>query len=152
MSAATVSCFARKSFAFRGPLRGFAGKVTAALSLLAAISSLPVQAQVAGAYKVTNLISDGSVPANFTDPNFINPWAMSTSGTWWISAQGKGYNYVVSSTPNPGTINFKVVIPPATGTATGVPSGSVTTGGTVGMILPVNATKANFLFSSLDGT
>jgi len=121
--------------------------------LTLAALSLSAGAQSAGAYKVTNLISDGSVPANVTDPNFINPWAISTSGTWWISAQGKGYNYVVASTPNPGTINFKVIVPPASGltTSVGLPAGSVTTAGTTGMILP-NATKASFLFSTLDGT
>jgi uncharacterized protein (TIGR03118 family) len=136
-----------------GSARPIAAKFAAAVALTLAALSATAGAQSAGAYKVTNLISDGSVPANVTDSNFINPWAISTSGTWWISAQGTGYNYVVASTPNPGTINFKVVIPPASGSATtpGEPAGSVTTAGAVGMILP-NATKASFLFSSLDGT
>jgi len=124
---------------------------------MVAALSLPIEAQSAGAYKVTNLISDGSVPANVTDPNFINPWAVSTSGTWWINAEGSGYSFVVpsTSTTNPlGTINFKVIIPPASGstTAPGAPAGSVTTAGTVGMILPApNSTKASFLFASTDG-
>jgi uncharacterized protein (TIGR03118 family) len=136
-----------------GSARSIAAKFAAAVALTLAGLASTAGAQSAGAYKVTNLISDGSVPANVTDSNFINPWAISTSGTWWISAQGTGYNYVVASTPNPGTINFKVVIPPASGSATtpGEPAGSVTTAGAVGMILP-NATKASFLFSSLDGT
>jgi len=136
-----------------GSARPVAAKLAAAVALTLAALSSTAGAQSAGAYKVTNLISDGSVPANVTDSNFINPWAISTSGTWWISAQGTGYNYVVASTPNPGTINFKVVIPPASASATtpGEPAGSVTTAGAVGMILP-NATKASFLFSSLDGT
>lgn len=143
---------ATERFASSGPARVCAGKIAAVVLAVAALS-LTAGAQSAGAYKVTNLISDGSVPANVTDPNFINPWAISTSGTWWISAQGKGYNYVVASTPNPGTINFKVIIPPASGSTTvpGSPAGSVTTAGAVGMIIPSNATKANFLFSSLDG-
>ena len=50
-------------------------------------------------------------------------------------------------------INFKVSIPAATGgsTAVGAPAGSVTTSSApTGYILP-NGTKANFLFSSLDG-
>jgi uncharacterized protein (TIGR03118 family) len=136
-----------------GPARAFAGKIASAVALSIAFLSVPAGAQSAGAYKVTNLISDGSVAANVTDPNFINPWAISTSGTWWISAAGSGFNYVVASTPNPGTINFKVIIPPASGSSPGIPSGSVTTGGAVGMLLPApNSTKANFLFSSLDGT
>ncbi len=109
---------------------------------------LPAAAQ---AYKVTNLVSDGSVAAPTMDANFINPWAMSISGTWWMSTQGSGYSYVVPASS--GTISFKVVIPAASGstTATGSPAGAVTTAGTTGMILP-NGTKASFLFSTLDGT
>jgi uncharacterized protein (TIGR03118 family) len=141
------------------PARSFAEKVAATFALIIALAltvaalSAPAGAQAAGAYKVTNIISDGSVPANFTYPTFINPWAISTSGTWWISAEGKGYNFVVSSAPNPGTSPFQVNVPPASGTGQGFPAGSVTTAATVGMILPSpNLTKANFLFSTLDGT
>ncbi len=117
------------------------------LTVIAASAS----AQVAGAYKVTNLVSDGSVPATTTDAGFINPWAISSSGTWWISAQGSGQNYVVPSTTN--LINFKVVVPFNTGvtTTTGLPAGSVTTAGSTGMLLSNNV-KASFLFSTLDGT
>lgn len=104
----------------------------------------------AQSYKVTNIISDGSVPANLTDPNFINPWGISASPTWWIDAQGTGLNYVVAAA---GTIAFKVTIPPASGltTSTGLPAGSVTTAGAIPMLLP-NGTKASFIFSTLDGT
>jgi len=119
--------------------------------LAAAICAAPgtASAQVAGAYTVTNLLSDGSVPATLTDANFINPWAISTSGTWWISAAGTGYNYVVGAAP---ALNFKVIVPSgANPTANGFPAGSVTTGGATGMILP-NGTKASFIFSTLDGT
>ncbi len=133
-----------------GSFRAITGLV-AALVLFAAVSTVPASSQVGGAYKVTNLISDGSVPAAFTDPGFINPWAVSASGTWWISAAGTGSGYVVASTPTPGTINFKVVVPLASGTVAGMPTGCVTTGGATGMILP-NGTKASFLFSTLDGT
>jgi uncharacterized protein (TIGR03118 family) len=125
--------------------------ISKALAILGIITAVSGQTAVAQAYKVTNLISDGSVPAAVTDANFINPWAVSSSGTWWMSAEGTGYNYVVTSAT--GAINFKVIIPNASGlpTATGLPAGSVTTGGAVGMLLS-NATKASFLFSTLDGT
>jgi len=128
--------------------------IFAAFALCAAILPLQTAAQTGGAYKVTNLISDGSVPATVTDATFINPWAISDSGTWWMSVQGSGQNFVVSSTATPlGTINFRVIVPPASGltTSNGFPAGSVTTGGAIGMLLP-NGTKASFLFSTLDGT
>jgi uncharacterized protein (TIGR03118 family) len=120
-----------------------AGFFAALFAVLTSIAS-------AQAYKVTNILSDGSVPATTTDPSFINPWAISASPTWWISTEATGFNYVV---PPTGTIAFKVIVPAASGatTATGQPAGSVTTAGSVGMILP-NGTKASFLFSTLDGT
>ncbi len=116
-------------------------------SIGVAVSCGSVAAQ---AYKVTNIVSDGSVAATTIDPGFINPWGVSSSGTWWISTQGTGSNYVVPAT---GLIAFKVVVPAASGvpTATGLPAGSVTTAGAVGMLL-ANGTKASFLFSTLDGT
>ncbi len=120
-----------------------------ALAILIATSSLALAQTAAGAYVVTTLVSDGSVPATVTDTNFINPWAISDSGTWWISAQGTGYAYAVSTVP---AVAFKVIVPSAaTPTANGFPAGSVTTGGATGMMLP-NLTKASFLFSTLDGT
>ena len=118
--------------------------------VLALLSGGPVCAQVAGAYKVTNLISDGFVSAAVTDAGFVNPWAMSSTGTWWISTANTGFNYVVPAST--GAISFKVIVPPASGTGTGFPAGSVTSGGsTTGLLLP-NGTKASFLFSTLDGT
>jgi uncharacterized protein (TIGR03118 family) len=110
-------------------------------------AAMPAAAQ---SYKVTNLLSDGFVAATNTDPNFKDPWAISASGTFWISAAGSGYNYVV---PAAGTVSFKVIVPTAASpnTAPGLPAGSVTTGGAVGMLL-ANGTKASFLFSTLDGT
>lgn len=123
-------------------------KAVAIVAFAAAASSSPTAAQ---AYKVTNIISDGSVPAPTMDANFVNPWAMSVSGTWWISTANSGFNYVVPATS--GAIAFKVIVPAASGgsNAIGSPAGSVTTAGAVGMVLP-NGTKASFLFSTLDGT
>jgi uncharacterized protein (TIGR03118 family) len=123
-------------------------------ALLAGALSVSLSAQTSGAYKVTNLISDGSVNANFTDPSFLNPWAISVSPTWWISTANTGLSFVVAATPTPGTIRFKVNVPPASGaTANGFPAGCVTTAGSAAtaFMLP-NGTQAAFLFSTLDGT
>ena len=123
--------------------RAFEGFAVFTLAVMAA--SLPLAAQ---SYTVTNIVSDGSVQATLMDSSFINPWGISFSPVWWISAQGTGYNYVVSPTPK---IAFKVGVPPASGTAAGMPAGSVTAAGATGLLLP-NGSKASFLFSTLDGT
>jgi uncharacterized protein (TIGR03118 family) len=127
-----------------------------ALSLLTI--AIPATAQTAGTYTVTNLISDGSVPATITDANFINPWGI-TNATFWINTQATGFDYVVSPTnfppftpPAVPAIAFKISIPPGSGgtTATGSPTGAASTGAATGFVLP-NGTKAAFLFASLDG-
>jgi uncharacterized protein (TIGR03118 family) len=126
--------------------------------LIATAIAVPAAAQTAGTYAVTNLVSDGSVQANITDPNFINPWGL-TNATFWINTQGTGLDYVISAAnaasppaPPASPISFTVIIPAAAGgtTATGTPTGAVTTGAATGFILP-NGTKASFLFASLDG-
>ncbi len=124
-------------------------KTLATFALTLAVACLPATAQVGGSYQVTNLVSDGSVPATVTNASFLNPWAISDSGTWWIATEASGLDYAISTVP---AVNFSVVVPAASGspTATGVPAGSVTTGGATGMLLP-NGTKASFLFSTLDG-
>src|SRR5580692_9808150 len=109
-----------------------------ALSLLAI--AIPAAAQTAGTYTVTNLVSDGSVPATITDPNFINPWGV-TNATFWINAQATGFDYVVSPTnfppftpPATPAFAFKISIPAASGgtTATGAPTGAASTGTATG--------------------
>lgn len=118
------------------------------LASLAILAAGPVPTLNAQAYKVTNLVSDGSVTATTTDANFLNPWGMSVSPTWWINAANTGFSYVVPATTD--AIAFKVVIPPAGSNHAGSPAGSVTTSGASGMVLS-DGTKASFLFSTLDG-
>ncbi len=125
------------------------GKRLFALCLGLAATAGVASAQTAGTYQVTNIISDGSVPALVTDPHFINPWGISIGKDFWINTQATGLDYVALTT---GAIPFTVTIPPATGgtTATGTPTGTVFYSGQ-GFVLP-NGSPAIFLFSSLDGT
>ena len=117
--------------------------------LLAAIASCGfATAQTAGIYQVTNIISDGFVPATTMDPNFIDPWGVSGTNTLWINTAVTGYSYLTSIAGVLGS--FKATIPAASGTGTGSPSGTVQNT-TTGFILS-NGAKASFLFSTLDGT
>ena len=123
-------------------------KTIAALLLGAASLCTAASAQTAGSYQTTNIISDGSVTATVTDPQFINPWGVSVGPAFWINTQATGLDYVATAT---GTIPFKVTIPAASGTGAGLPSGTVFSSSTTNFKLPDGA-AATFLFSSLDGT
>ncbi len=119
---------------------------TAAALLCTAVFASAASAQ---SYAVNNILSDGSVPATATDPNFINPWGVSSSANFWISAQGSGFNYVF---PPAGPLAFKVIVPlGAQPSQAGLPAGSVTTASSTGFLLP-NGAAPSFFFSTLDGT
>ena len=78
----------------------------------------------------TNLVSDGSVPAQQTDPNLINPWGMSSSPTSpiWISDNGTGLASIYGVSDGTVTVNRipPVTIAPATpGGDPAAPTGQV---------------------------
>jgi hypothetical protein len=124
-------------------------KAVVALCVGAIALSAAASAQTPGAFQVTNIISDGSVPALATDPNFLNPWGVSVGPAFWINTQASGLDYVATTT---GTIPFTVKIPAAGGvtTTTGTPTGTVFYSGT-SFLLP-DGKAPSFLFSTLDGT
>jgi uncharacterized protein (TIGR03118 family) len=119
------------------------GAAAVTLSLTAAAG----MAQTAGSYSLTNIISDGYVPATVTDPNFIDPWGISGPTDFWIDTAVTGYSYVNFAN---GAIQFKTTIPAASGTGTGQPTGTVFNS-TTGFLLS-NGSKASFMFASLDGS
>jgi len=107
-----------------------------------------------GVYQVTNILSDGYVPAANTDPNFIDPWGVAGGKTLWIDTAVTGYSYVVpiiAPAPPTSPISFKAVVPAAPGVGgPGQPTGTVQNT-TTGFVLS-NGAKASFLFATLDGT
>lgn len=107
-------------------------------------------AQQATTYKQTNIISNGAVPALVTDPNFVDPWGISIGPEFWINANVTGFDYVTDAS---GNIQFKATIPPASGTGTGSPTGTVfVSGAPAGSFMLSDGQPAQFLFCSLDGT
>lgn len=107
-----------------------------------------------GVYQVTNILSDGYVPAANTDTSFVDPWGVSGGRNLWIDTAVTGFSYVVPiNTPAPPALPvvFKAVVPPAPGTTgPGQPTGTIQNP-TTGFILS-NGAKASFLFATLDGT
>jgi hypothetical protein len=74
------------------------------IQYLAPLLLLPVlaHAQTGNGYTQSNLISDGSVKAQQTDPNLINPWgvAIGQQTPFWINTAGTGLSEVYDSGPN----------------------------------------------------
>ncbi len=107
-------------------------------------------------YVQHNLVSDIPGFADATDPNLVNPWGMSFSGTspFWVSNHGKGNTTVYSnaSTSAPITVTTTVVtIPGAAGSTGPSPATGQVQNSTAGFLL-ANGNKASFIFCTEDGT
>jgi uncharacterized protein (TIGR03118 family) len=109
----------------------------------------------AGTVTQTNLTSDGSVKAAFTDPNLVNPWGISYSptGDFWVSDNATGLTTLYDGTGKPQSL--VVTIPPGAGEkGPSAPTGQVfnssstefevTEGGKTG--------AAAFIFATENGT
>jgi uncharacterized protein (TIGR03118 family) len=122
------------------------------IQYLAPLLLLPVlaHAQTGNSYTQTNLISDGSVKAQQTDPNLINPWgvAIGQQTPFWINTAGTGLSEVYDGGPNK---QFIVIIPPAAIAKTGSPSGIAFNPSTTDFVLKQGG-AATFIFDSLDGS
>jgi uncharacterized protein (TIGR03118 family) len=110
-------------------------------------------ADAAWAYDLDVLVSDGSVPADFTDLHLKNPWgvAFNPFGFNWVAN-----NHTGSSTlyDGKGQANALVVhIPGVDGEEAGEPTGIVYNGGT-GFVVSdgVKRGPARFIFAGEDGT
>jgi len=110
-------------------------------------------ADASWAYDVNVLVSDGSVPANFTDPHLKNPWgiAFNPFGYDWIANNHTGTStlYDGRGKANP----LVVAIPGVNGEEAGEPTGIVFSGGTDFVV--GDGTKngpARFLFAGENGT
>ncbi len=105
-------------------------------------------------FKQTNLVSDGTVPAETIDPNLINPWGISSptpTGPFWISDNNAG---VTTFYNGDGAKDGQVAIagPPGS-TAAGTPTGQVFNN-THGFDISQNGVTAPaiFIFATEDGT
>ncbi len=105
----------------------------------------------AGSYQQTNIVSDGSVSAQITDPTLINPWgvAVGSQTPFWINDAGSGLSAVYTAA---GVKQFAVTVPPHGGsTAAGKPSGIAYNPSGSAFMVP-DGSAATFIFVTLDGT
>ena len=107
-----------------------------------------------GAYSVHNLVSDGFVPADHTDPDLVNPWGIvfAPNAPVWVNDNGTGLSTLYDGL---GVKQALVVtVPPPTGGAPpSLPTGIVSNG-TTGFVVTEGALSAasRFIFATLRGT
>lgn len=103
----------------------------------------------ADTFSQTNLVSNISGKASFTDPNLKDPWGMSFSPTSpiWVSDRAAGVSTLYNGIGAPQGGPLVVTVPPGT-PATG-PTGQVFAGGTD---FRLNGSPVNFIFDTLGGT
>jgi uncharacterized protein (TIGR03118 family) len=108
-------------------------------------------------YLQTNLVSDGFLPAELTDPSLVNPWGVSHSATspFWTSNQGTSTAslFNVSVTP-PTKLAIAPTIPPG-GVGPVGPTGQVHNGSLDPSSFPViggDGKSAHFIFANLNGS
>src|SRR5438093_533938 len=104
-------------------------------------------------FRQTNLDSDVPGKAQFTDPDLVNPWGISSSRTspMWVSDNGMGVTTLYRG--DGVKLALRVTIPPAAGSPTG------TKGTPTGTVFNNNNGNGNgefngdfFLFATEDGT
>lgn len=118
-----------------------------ALAMASALSAMP-SAAFESAYEVTNLVSDGSVPAAFTDAKLVNPWgiAFNPNGFVWIANNQSGTATLYSGDGQPAPP------PPQTPLIVSIPGGAPT-----GLVFngtqdfKVSGQSSPFIFSSETG-
>jgi uncharacterized protein (TIGR03118 family) len=117
--------------------------------LMVSASVVPAAAQVR--VDQTNLVSDISGLAKFTDPDLVNAWGISFGPTspFWVSDNGRGlatlYSVPSSGAPSVSKGSLIVTIPPTVGSPPpSAPTGQVFNGG-------AGFGGAVFLFDSEDG-
>jgi uncharacterized protein (TIGR03118 family) len=119
--------------------------LSAALGLLLVFSSSAALAQ----YQLTYLTSNLTGKAKFTDPLLKNAWglAYSPDAPFWVSDEADGWSTLYNATGDPQTL--QVIVPSASGTGEGSPTGIVYNASTE---FKIDTWTSVFLFATLDGT
>jgi uncharacterized protein (TIGR03118 family) len=118
---------------------------TAILSATAAGCLGGASVHAATTFEVTNLVSDGSVPAATTDPNLKNPWGVSFApkSPMWVSDNGTGVATLYTGAG--AKVALTVTIPPDGSNPTGQVFNSTTD-------FKLNGSPSLFIFDTENGT
>ncbi|HEY5807014.1 MAG TPA: TIGR03118 family protein, partial [Povalibacter sp.] len=126
--------------------------VAAACLLTTGLAAAHGPAKPALGYSKEILVSNGAVPAAFTDPNLINGWgvAFNPAGFAWVSSADAGKSVLYDGTGQPQSL---VVTVPGPNGSEGNPTGIVFSGGADFVV--TNGTTngpARFIFATEQGT
>lgn len=120
-----------------------------ATSLLLPALALPAAADAHGPslYTVTNLVSDGTIPAAHTDHNLVNGWGLTAGPTtpWWVANNGTDTSTLYDGS---GAARPLVV------SVAGDPTGAVFNGSSTDFVVTdgTHSGAARFLFATESGT
>jgi uncharacterized protein (TIGR03118 family) len=122
---------------------------TTALTLWLALALVSVSSPALAQYKLTNLTSNQSGRAKHTDPLLQNAWglAYAPGAPFWVSDEWNGWSTLYDGAGVPQSL--QVVIPPASGSGSGSPTGLVYNGSNE---FQIQNWTSLFLFATLDGT
>jgi uncharacterized protein (TIGR03118 family) len=105
-------------------------------------------------YAVHNLVSDGGVPADHTDPDLINPWGLvfNPTAVAWVSDAETGVSTLYNGAGVKQSLVVTIPTPP-NGTPPSHPTGIVFSGG-ADFVVAVGTLSgpSRFMFATEDGT
>jgi uncharacterized protein (TIGR03118 family) len=100
-------------------------------------------------YHLTKLVANHGGVARYKDPLLVNAWGLvyAPGSPIWVSDEGSGWSTLYNGSGTPQSL--KVVVPPASGSGPGSPTGIVYNGS---QEFAINSWVSVFLFATLDGT
>jgi uncharacterized protein (TIGR03118 family) len=110
---------------------------------------------VSNTYQQRSLVSDGSIPAENTDPNLVNAWgvAFNPFGFVWVADNGTGVSTLYDGAGKPQSLVVRIPAPAAAGSKA-KPTGIVFSGAPTGFMVSQGGLSgpSRFIFATEDGT
>ncbi len=119
------------------------------LAMACALLLLIANTALAQSYTVKALVSNTTGKATYTDPLLANPWGLAyqPGEPFWISDEASGWSTLYNGAGQPQSL--QVIVPPASGTGSGMPTGIVYNASNE---FAIDGWVSVFLFATLDGT
>ncbi|XXF80603.1 TIGR03118 family protein [Myxococcaceae bacterium GXIMD 01537] len=134
--------------------RSHALALTLTASMLPAVGSAENSCKQVNAYAQRNLVSDGTIEAEHTDPNLVNSWgiAFNPFGVMWVADNGTGVSTLYDGNGVPQSLVVTIPAPPGDA-GKGAPTGIVFNGSDGFVVSKGMATgPSRFLFATEQGT